>query len=726
MAVIVVMIANRISKELETMSAGEWRQPAGLLFLVGVLLMAVVHAADSQNAKLKDAQARDDSYALVVGISDYRNRTTREWLDLHGAEDAETMRQALHARGIPEDHICVLKNEQATRIGIERAFRDCLIKPVRKGATLVFYFSGHGGRVLDDNGDEADGLDEALIPYDWDAAPDRRNYLRDDRLAELLDAARQAMQDPGGALQGNLVVFLDSCFSGTATRGDDSAAIYRGQAKLPTGRPSSLAPHALAKGPSGFLSIERGSAQIVVMSATQADESAVELPLSEGAPPQGVFTYALTEALKARQGPRTYRALFEAVRYFVTERAPNQHPQLEGSPEATNRALFTHQSLYEGNYIPIEKVDPVQGLVTLPVGLLHGATPGSRYALFPAGKELGLIRGCRPDQGCLATVTLGQVGAARSTAPIPAGVAAARLAAGRAVEIAHNHPETPPVRVYVAPDTPVPAGLFSSRADSVVVLGSEAEHDVRIEQKGRVLWALHARAPSGAVLFRRELGSLATQLAPSAISGVLGDLAQALRAHWTYRHLVNLRGTNSALAVGLRVARVTKPEAPKVAPDGVEFDLNEEVELELQNEGPRGVYVALLELTPRGDINVLYPNARRQRGITSNFVPATNDWKRLDVRVRLNPVGRSLWKLLITEQPADFAGIAHQTVLKGQSAAPTVATLPAQVQPLGRLLQSAALHLRSQSIQMAPDGWMTRDYFVSIRGPGSSSRQAAP
>lgn len=739
------------------MAARSWKPIAGLLGLLSLFLTMVAHSADSQSDKQKEDRARDakhetsgkkggDEYALLVGVSDYRFQAAKEWRNLHGAEDAEAMRQALRTRGFPDSHICVLKNEQATRLAIEQAFRDCLVKPARKGATLVFYFSGHGGRMLDDNGDETDGLDEALIPYDWDATPNGKNYLRDDRLAELLGEARRAMQDSTDATRGDIVVFLDSCFSGTATRGANQTAIYRGQAELPVGilRPASL--HARPKGLSGLFSQDPGNAHVVVMSAAQADESALEMPLTDGSPPQGVFTSALTEALKARSGPRTYRALFETVRFFVTQRAPNQHPQMEGNPEVTSRALFAHETLHEGYYVPIEKVDANRGLISLPVGLVHGATLGSRYALFPAAKELALIRECNPQHGCLATVTLNHVGAATSTAPVPSGVPVARLVAGRAVEIAHNQPETAPVRVFLVPGTPVPANLFSSQPDSVVVLGSEAEHDVRVEQQGQVLWAmrrgaalpkkldkekyLSSQTTSSDVLFRRELTPLSNRTGSSAYSGAMGDLTQALRAYWTYRHLSNLRGTNPSLAVSLRLVRVAKSNAPRVSPDGVEFDLNEEVDIELQNEGARGVHATLLELTPDGDINVLYPSAQRQTGVTINFLPASREWKRLDVRVRLNPPGRSLWKLVITEQPADFASVAHQRVLKGQSPLTALANLPPQMQPLGKLLLSAALHTRSQPIQTAPDSWMTRDYLVWVLGPGrtidSGADQAAP
>jgi len=60
----------------------------------------------------------------------------------------------------------------------------------------LFYYSGHGRQILDDDGDEADGLDEALYCSD-------ENTIRDDDLKDLLDQ-----------FEGPVVVILESCNSG--------------------------------------------------------------------------------------------------------------------------------------------------------------------------------------------------------------------------------------------------------------------------------------------------------------------------------------------------------------------------------------------------------------------------------------------------------------------------------------------------------------------------------
>ena len=45
------------------------------------------------------------------------------------------------------------------------------IATANPGDTVVITFSSHGGQVRDDNGDEADGLDEYLVPHDFVPVP---------------------------------------------------------------------------------------------------------------------------------------------------------------------------------------------------------------------------------------------------------------------------------------------------------------------------------------------------------------------------------------------------------------------------------------------------------------------------------------------------------------------------------------------------------------------------
>lgn len=86
---------------------------------------------------------------------------------------------------------------------------------------LYIHFSGHGQQVTDVSGDEPDGLDEALIPYDAAIEYGRngykgQNHILDDELGVWLEALRESVGP-----KGVIVVALDACHSGDATRGEE-------------------------------------------------------------------------------------------------------------------------------------------------------------------------------------------------------------------------------------------------------------------------------------------------------------------------------------------------------------------------------------------------------------------------------------------------------------------------------------------------------------------------
>src|SRR5690606_15671705 len=77
------------------------------------------------------------------------------------------------------------------------------------GDRVYFYFSGHGLQVKDQNGDEEDGLDEALSTYDIAAADsDWTNVILDDEIDEMLARLKDRA----------VSIVIDACHSGTISR----------------------------------------------------------------------------------------------------------------------------------------------------------------------------------------------------------------------------------------------------------------------------------------------------------------------------------------------------------------------------------------------------------------------------------------------------------------------------------------------------------------------------
>lgn len=79
---------------------------------------------------------------------------------------------------------------------------DWLVKDAKAGDQLVFCYSGHGTQESDRNGDERDGLDEAICPSDFE-----NGMINDDLLKQRL-----VNKVPKGA---TLFCEFDCCHSGT-------------------------------------------------------------------------------------------------------------------------------------------------------------------------------------------------------------------------------------------------------------------------------------------------------------------------------------------------------------------------------------------------------------------------------------------------------------------------------------------------------------------------------
>jgi hypothetical protein len=134
--------------------------------------------------------------ALCVGINQYPGAP------LSGCvADAEDWARAFGTLGFDTE---LMRDGEATRAAILRKLGDMLAASTA-GDVIVFQFAGHGTQFPDLDGDEEDGPDEAMVPYDYGSGA----YLIDDDVRDLL------ARIPDGV---NMTCFFDCCHSGTNTR----------------------------------------------------------------------------------------------------------------------------------------------------------------------------------------------------------------------------------------------------------------------------------------------------------------------------------------------------------------------------------------------------------------------------------------------------------------------------------------------------------------------------
>ena len=154
------------------------------------------------------AQAEDR--ALLVGVGRYAQLDER----LSGVSlDIRMMTEFARILGFASSAIKVLEHENATTRQVVAAVENWLIEGVGPEDRVLFYFSGHGSQIPDDNADENDAVDEVLLMYDAAIEQQGRNQtltgvLVDDDFNAML--ARMSSR--------NIFVILDACHSGSATR----------------------------------------------------------------------------------------------------------------------------------------------------------------------------------------------------------------------------------------------------------------------------------------------------------------------------------------------------------------------------------------------------------------------------------------------------------------------------------------------------------------------------
>ena len=137
-------------------------------------------------------------YALCIGINDYPGTGS----DLSGCvNDANDWAAVLTKRGFTTTKMFDKKASGKNM----RAAIDAVIGRAGASDLVVIQYSGHGSYVPDDNGDEPDGKDECLCPYDINA----NGPITDDELFDMYSAKKTGVK---------LLVISDSCHSGSNAR----------------------------------------------------------------------------------------------------------------------------------------------------------------------------------------------------------------------------------------------------------------------------------------------------------------------------------------------------------------------------------------------------------------------------------------------------------------------------------------------------------------------------
>ena len=316
--------------------------------------------------------------ALLIGISNYPNLLPHQ--QLPGSTNDVTLLYDLLAKrfGFAKHNISCLRNEQATRDGILKAFQD-LIGAVKKDDVVVIHYSGHGSYIRDTA--KGAGWTETIVPYDSGRKPSNRpsTDIKDIEISERL-------LEPLVRKTPFVTLLFDSCHSGSILR-DEFGMAVRGIEPDDELRKNRDIESALTSGWLPQISAVRDLTheRYTLLAACRANEKAAETSIN-GAP-YGAFTYHLCKLIKESHSEEI-RALFQLASTNVTACYPNQHPILEGTQ---NALIFGVTCLETPRYLGIRSTYDAGGrrMVEMDGGLASGVIRDSIWAVRPVGSLPG-------------------------------------------------------------------------------------------------------------------------------------------------------------------------------------------------------------------------------------------------------------------------------------------------------------------------------------------------
>lgn len=258
-----------------------------------------------------------ENRALIIGIADYSDDS------LKGPEkDPELMKEIAIKIGFKESQIRIL-NGKVTKENILFEFKNWLVNGVNPDDKVLFYYSGHGGQLRDMEGDENDGCDEALVPSD-------ERMISDDEICEMIEKVPSKQ----------MLIILDSCFSGTATR-------FFGTSTGKMWKPVNQECNRAINRKSIAVVDEKVSSDKYVLITAAAQNEIANGNLEDEKGKGSLFTLAIYDTIqKRKEGPLSLTDLRDRAAEYIIDACDHydlipQTPQIEGNSRWFSKDIFS-------------------------------------------------------------------------------------------------------------------------------------------------------------------------------------------------------------------------------------------------------------------------------------------------------------------------------------------------------------------------------------------------
>lgn len=611
----------------------------------------------------------DTKRALIIAIGEYgtppphpdTGEPLRPYRPLNAGNDVPLIRGALERQGFRPEDIRVLRDADADSEGIRSALRQ-LVRDTRRGDVVVLHYSGHGHRITNDDperDEEIDGYDEVLVPY---GAPDDfyegyqgELHIRDDEIGEVVAELRAR-----AGRTGNVTVFLDACYSGTATRAGAPEFAARGS-DTPLGPPAARA--GVGGGPAsadpwgsatemgtGFETVEasgtrsgsdRDLAPFAVFSAASQRQVAYETLDVDGETRVGSLSYALARTLPDAAPGTTNRVLFARITEALSGKV-TQTPQMEGAADAQ---LFSDRLIQQFPYVEVVQVR--DSILELDGGTLLGLNLGTRLEVHPVGTARA------GEQPAMASVVVVEATPTVARASITEGEVNESLVGSWAFVTSRSYGDLAlRVRLDDALSQRDRDGMTLRLSESGIVDLVDAGADVVVEDRDGIPVARTSEDQLILALGAANVVQAVQQFARNQYLRRLSFSTSGLQVDLDFAP-VEIEFDRLGRATGCDVAEWEAGAHPDRSLGGDQWRMapGDAYRLRARNTGDRRAFVAVLDLKPLGTISVLRPRADEAPSSYELEAGAVMDLGCYQVE---DEEGVELLKLFATFEPQDF------------------------------------------------------------------------
>ncbi len=587
-----------------------------LLSILLILCFSLCHAGDKK--------------ALIIAIGDYPE--SGGWPDISSANDVPHVLSSLKHLGFDEADITIVQDAEATKQGILASFAS-LLESVELGDVVYVHYSGHGQQVMDQNSDELDGFDESLVAYNsplhfLEGFNEGENLVRDDEIGDFANKIRQKI----GA-NGRLILVLDSCHSGTGTRGFGKSR----------GTDVKMAPD-------GYKPVRRAG-QESSMEAFADDESyasmisffgasAKELnfeTLDDQDKPVGSLSYALSRTLLSVGDGASYREVFRRVKQLMKSSSPRQSPQCEGNLDLG--LLGTSRSMMDINHSVLDKISAVKILVEL--GTAQEVYQGSSIELYTESD---------PDQ-VYTTGKIIQEGLTLSIAALDDPISMDNDVHYYAKLKQKAYP-----RVRIAIESMLEQGTYSSIQAQIDELST-----IRFVESNAELLLTDCDEEHTLQLLTRE-GDIAYKTTNTDEAVLQENLLSYLSRYAQCKYLKRLQSEISGFDLDIELYETDcdardLPEGSRKIESGADLPLMSCIKIKVINRGEQDAYFSILDIQPDHYINVLIPSPALPYAAEEYYVGAGEEFV-CDFNIMMQePMGTEVLKLVASRSALDLSSI---------------------------------------------------------------------